>query len=284
MFSTKKIFFSSKPHVEVKFLVIGGGGGGGAGIYDGVGGGGAGGYIEGTYEQQMFAAVAISVGAGGSVDANGAQSVLGDTVASGGGAGGTTTFWDGLIAEAPEHEEGSDGGSGGGGAGARFQDATLSGGSGIAGQGFSGGAGKNFSGVNRAGGGGGGAGAAGQAAYELPQVARAGDGGVGKTSSITGTSVSRAGGGGGTSINGVPYAGQGYSGGGNGGSPGAANTGGGGGGGASGGSGVVILRVPSIYSATFSNGVTHMTASVDGDSVYTVTATTGNETVTFTYA
>ena len=44
-------------------------------------------------------------------------------------------------------------------------------------------------------------------------------------------------------------------------------------GGATGGSGVVILRYPSSYTATFSSGVTHVTATIGSDKVSIVTAT-----------
>jgi hypothetical protein len=66
------------------------------------------------------------------------------------------------------------------------------------------------------------------------------------------------------------------------------NTGGGGGGGVnqaagSGGSGVVIIKIPSSYSAIFSSGVTQtLSTSVVGFNIYTVTATsTTSETVAF---
>jgi hypothetical protein len=74
---------------------------------------------------------------------------------------------------------------------------------------------------------------------------------------------------------------------------GTANTGGGGGGGGynftsgvtsrggAGGSGVVIIRVPSFYAATFSAGVTQTSSTVGGDTVYTVTAAGATDTVTF---
>lgn len=67
------------------------------------------------------------------------------------------------------------------------------------------------------------------------------------------------------------------------------NTGGGGGGaynfaGGNGGSGVVIIKIPSTNTATFSAGVTSsLDTSVAGYKIYTVTATsTASETVTFT--
>ena len=71
---------------------------------------------------------------------------------------------------------------------------------------------------------------------------------------------------------------------------GAANTGGGGGGDwngvtttlNAGGSGVVIIKIPSTNTATFSGGVTQTNATSGGFTVYTVTATsTTSETVSF---
>jgi hypothetical protein len=61
---------------------------------------------------------------------------------------------------------------------------------------------------------------------------------------------------------------------------GAASVGSGNGTSGAGGSGVVILRVPTAYSATFSGGLTtSLSTSVTGYKTYTVTAGTG--TVTF---
>jgi hypothetical protein len=52
--------------------------------------------------------------------------------------------------------------------------------------------------------------------------------------------------------------------------------------GAAGGSGVVIIKVPSTYTATFSGGVTSSLTTSGGFNIYTVTATsTTSETVTF---
>jgi hypothetical protein len=110
-------------------------------------------------------------------------------------------------------------------------------------------------------------------------------GGIGLSSSITGTSVGRAGGGGGAGGNNVT--GTASDGGGAGGADvknsGTANTGGGGGGrvgftnSGNGGSGVVILRYPDYY--TISNpggGLTFSTSTVGTDKVTTFTAGTGN--------
>jgi hypothetical protein len=87
------------------------------------------------------------------------------------------------------------------------------------------------------------------------------------------------GGGGAGAVNAVPGAGT-------------ANTGGGGGAtssetvnrtGGAGGSGVVIIKYPDFYTATFSAGVTQSTAAPSGGfKVSTITATsTTSETVTF---
>jgi hypothetical protein len=74
------------------------------------------------------------------------------------------------------------------------------------------------------------------------------------------------------------------------GSAGTVNTGGGGGGGgnspnatgAAGGSGIVIIKYPDTYTATFSAGVTQSTSTSGGFKVSTITATsTTSETVTF---
>jgi hypothetical protein len=68
---------------------------------------------------------------------------------------------------------------------------------------------------------------------------------------------------------------------------GTANTGGGGGAwsgignSGAGGSGVVILRIPSTFSAPFSAGVTQTSATVGTDTVYTITAAGASDTVTF---
>jgi len=46
---------------------------------------------------------------------------------------------------------------------------------------------------------------------------------------------------------------------------------------------VIILRLASTITATFTSGVTQSSATVGSDKVYTITATSSsNETVTFT--
>ena len=215
----------------VEYLVIAGGGAGAAdgSTTAGNGGGGAGGYRTG-----MLAVTAqdysITVGAGGvgALSANGvsgANSVFSSITSTGGGGGGWYTSTPGAA-----------GGSGGGGA----PPSAAGGAASPAGQGNAGEAGSS----NQGGGGGG--------AAEAGGTDGTGQGGDGLASSITGSSVTRAGGGGGSRASGGARAG-GAGGGGAGGNGGAggdgsANTGGGGGAGVSGGesgsggSGIVIIR------------------------------------------
>jgi len=284
------------------FLVIAGGGAGGSGNAGG-GGGGAGGYRTsagtsgggGSAESALSLVTnipyTVTVGAGGAAISasnynttrnNGSNSVF-STVTSTGGGGGSAGDIDGAT-----------GGSGGGGNGGyAVSPFNRVGGSGTANQGYAGGNGALSSGAYSAGGGGG-AGAVGGAVSGTT----AGSGGVGVASSITGSSVTRAGGGGGGS--GTGTGGAGGTGGGGAGvsgsttpaTSGTANTGGGGGGtgqggttitSGAGGSGVVIIKIPDTRTATFSSGVTSsLSTAVAGFKIYTVTATsTTSETVTF---
>lgn len=283
------------PGIPLEYLVIAGGGPGGGGIG---GGGGAGGYrsniagessggasvAEAAFSIAKNTAYAVTVGAGGARGAtegatgtSGSNSTFATFTSTGGGYGGGSHL----------NRPGANGGSGGG-EGARGSSYPY--GQGTAGQGFRGGSG---SGGDRVTGGGGGAGEVGQNYVNTNQSGR---GGNGVTSSITGSAVTRAGGGGGGSYNGAVSGAGGSGGGGAGnaaGSPqnGAAatvNTGSGGGGGSgnnglggNGGSGVVILRYPASYTATFSAGVTQTTATVSGFKVSTITAAGANDTVTF---
>ena len=232
---------------SVDYIIVAGGGAGGGGRNNS-GGGGAGGMLVGTSVNMTAGTHAITVGAGGSAPNNtfggsGQNSVLDSFTALGGGGGGShsSTF----IGQA--------GGSGGG-----ASQASYAGGAGTSGQGNSGG-GDLFA----AGGGGGGKGAAaftGSGGSSYTHGAAGVAGGVGLSSSISGSAVFYAGGGGGgqrTAYN-VPQGAGGNGGGGNGGLDtgsgfdGAANTGGGGGGaggndaslryGGAGGSGIVIVR------------------------------------------
>lgn len=228
-------------------------GGGGTGSY---GGGGAGGYLTGTIAATPTTTYTITVGSGGAAGipgvtngSNGANtSITGVTVAVGGGCS------DG------------NGGSGGGSTG-------LTPGSGTAGQGNDGGIGIDGNSC----GGGGGAGAAGSPA---PASNFGGAGGIGVASTITGSSVYRAGGGGGRGSSGGGAGGVGGGGaGGNGGTGGSgtANTGGGGGGNAgSGGSGVVIFSIPTT---NYTGSVTGSpTVTING--IYTVLTYTSSGTYT----
>jgi len=225
---------------RVEYLVIaGGGGGGGNSGASGGGGGGAGGYRAGELEVAAQA-YSITVGAGGAREVNGSNSVFSSITSIGGGRGGLSSS-----------SAGAAGGSGGGGT----RNSCSAGGAGTTGQGFAGAAGCTGGGDGMGGGGG-----AGSVGLGGPSSVIGGRGGNGITSSITGTSVFRAGGGGGGGYD-SSAGGAGGSGGGGAGAPGAsgpgvagtANTGGGGGGGGdesghagtyggAGGSGVVIIR------------------------------------------
>jgi hypothetical protein len=244
---------------NVEYLVVAGGGG--SGIF--AGGGGAGGLLSNTTSITLGTPYTVTVGAGGSgssgtVDStpvwgsNGANSVFGGIVASGGGGGASRqSGYSGLA--------GRDGGSGGGASPA--DNNSQLGGNAIPGQGTKGG---DQVSVGWGGGGGGGAGAAGGNGSGNA----AGNGGIGIESSISGTATYYAGGGGASTYSGgVPPAGTGgLGGGGNGtkvdnaaGGSGTTNTGGGGGGGGystgtggSGGSGIVIIRYADNYDAAVS--------------------------------
>ena len=230
--------------LDVEYLVIGGGGGGGN---DHGGGGGAGGYRTGGLTLPI-AAYPTTVGGGGAGAPNvrgstaargvsGQNSVFGSITSTGGGGGGGTN-------SPGATTQGLPGGSGGGGAGFGSPRAAGAGTiSGLATQGYPGGIGGSNA-PDYQGGGGGGAGGAGNtgAPDRIILNGLTGDGnargGDGKSSSITGATVARAGGGGGCSRyqNGPTPGGVGTFGGGSG-SPttaraqsGQTNTGGGGGG------------------------------------------------------
>lgn len=270
-------FTAALPALE--YLVIAGGGGGGGNIY--AGGGGAGGYrssvtseasgggasAESVFTFDLATNYTITVGAGGSDDSSGSNSVFNTVTSIGGGSGGSEN-----------NDSGGNGGSGGGGAGNNNLSTNTpqdNGGDGTVNQGFGGGGGIRAT-AGDAGGGGGGAGEAG---FDAGNFLPCGFGGDGIESSITGTATFRAGGGGGKSSD---SSGGGAGGGGGADQNGTANTGGGGGGnnssgsGGSGGSGIVILRYSSAYSITIGAGLTG-TENTDGDFKYAeITAGTGN--------
>jgi len=284
--STAIFFRSSLGAIPIEYLVIAGGGGGGAqqATNGSGGGGGAGGYrtnktgqtsgggasAEPSFYASQGATFTVTVGAGGATRANasaqagadGSNSVFAVITSLGGGGGGSQ------ITET----SGRTGGSGGGG---KAYVATDNGGAGTTGQGYRGGR-SNTGGQEGGAGGGGGAGGVGQTGT----TNGLGVAGIGVSSNITGSSVTRAvGGEGGDKGNVVVAAG------------GGANTGGGGGGGSNGntttgpnaGSGVVIIAYETKYPAitTIGAGLTYSvdTSSRTGYRVYTFTA--GTDTVTF---
>ena len=255
----------SVPPYSVDFLVVGGGGGGGGGI---AAGGGAGGYRTSTQFVVIGTVITVTVGDGGAGGVGNANGTSGSASSiSGSGLTTITSAGGGFGAGITAGPTGGSGGSGGGG-----QYPSAAGGSGNTpntspSQGNNGGTGGS-NGGNRGGGGGGGASAVGSN--------NAGTGGAlggnGTASSITGSSVTRAGGGGGgsdsgpTGTGGTGGGGDGKSGGGNG-TAGTANTGGGGGAGGvsgnggNGGKGVVILSVPTAkYSSTTTGSPTVTTS------------------------
>ena len=261
---------------SVDFLVIAGGGGGGSsgGDADRIGGGGAGGYRTSTQTVSVGTEITVTVGDGGATNTNGSDSSISGsgltTITSAGGGAGSSTSADG-----------SSGGSGGGGGGAFASTGTSSGGAGNTpstspSQGNNGGGGYHTPGIDAGGGGGGGAGGVGVTAGPSPIAVP--NGGVGSASSITGSSVTRAGGGGGRQANSSNGTG-GTGGGGNGGSSptaGTANTGGGGGGGnsgASGGKGVIILSMPDASYSGTTTGSPTVATGVSGKTVLTFTGT-----------
>jgi hypothetical protein len=168
----------------VEYLVIGAGGSGGE--YGG--GGGAGGYLSGS-TSVTATAYPITVGEGfkhpsaGNYNINGTpggNSVFSSITATGGGGGGswdggpTSSLDGGSGGGAEGHASGGGGGAGGaGGNGSGGPQRPTRAGTGIVGQGFPGGLG-----------------------YSAPATV-SGNGGIGLASSITGSSVVRAGGGGG---------------------------------------------------------------------------------------
>jgi hypothetical protein len=281
---------SGTPMSGVNILIIGGGGGGGTGLASGAGG--AGGYREFTKKYYTDTNYTVTIGAGGSANANGSNSSV-ERIGTGGGAGGSISS-----------TTGGNGGSGGGGGGgfAGSKGSTTSPRCNGTSQGNNGS--DYTSGLG--GGGGGGAGA----------TTSNRNGGSGTASSITGSSVTRAGGGGGGDSNGgfgntaTPGSG-GSGGGGNGGSGnqsnnssqaagdnGTVNTGGGGGGGAyykdsptgsslsgtggNGGSGFVVLKFPDTYTITIGSGLTSSSSTSGGYTIVQFTA--GTDTISFSIA
>jgi len=291
------------PSITVDYLVIAGGGAGG---HVG-GGGGAGGYLNSyggeasggnsttlvalnlslntTYTVIVGAGGATGTSSGNADDGNDSKfGIVGSEIIAIGGGGG-----------AKSSSNANPGGGSGGGGGSNTNSQT--GAAGTTNQGSAGG--DNYTLWPYTAGGGGGAGGAGNNGSGT-----GGNGGAGLSSSITGIATIRAGGGGGCAQQSQPGGTGGTGGGGNGtgdstqGGAGTVNTGSGGGGGGyvgtggdggAGGSGIIILRVSSTTTATFTAGVTSALTQVgggtwtSGDKVYTITATSsGSETVSFT--
>jgi hypothetical protein len=274
--------------IAVDYLVVAGGGGAGLNYS---GGGGGGGLLTNSVTVAPGVTYSITVGGGGATSATGSNSSI-----SGSGFTTVTSIGGGYGGAYPSPDNGANGGSGGGG-GSSFTAGI--GGKGVypgsaylsqARQGYDGGDALSAGGYST--GGGGGAGAAGQPPAGL-QASKGGDGGIGLTSSITGTSTYYAGGGGGYGYNSDKGIG-GLGGGGNGGgnpipvasTAGATNTGGGGGGGTTdgsggggkaGGSGVIILRFLSTVTPTGTTG----SPTITTDGSYSVYKFTASGSITF---
>ena len=266
---------------SIDFLVVAGGGGGGQG---GGGAGGAGGYRTSTQTVNAGKAITVTVGNGGTGSTFGSNNNTSGSNSSISGTGLSTITSAGGGKGGNDGENGTAGGSGGGGG-----QTGTSGGAGNTPntspvQGFAGG--NSIVGTldNRPCGGGGGAFEVG----ENSTTGLGGAGGDGVASSITGSSITRAGGGGGGAGSLSTSAGAGGAGGGgaggkgiNSGTSGTVNTGGGGGGaggsgggnGGAGGKGVVILSMPDAnYSGTTTGSPTVVTG-VSGKTVLTFNGT-----------
>ena len=234
---------------KVEVLCVAGGGGGGN--YFG-GGGGAGGLLyNSAFTINSNVAIGVTVGAGGT----GGFGNSNLSVYTSGTVGGNSIF-SGLISYGGGVGNGYDTGgtqNGGSGGGGRIYNGT--GGTGISGQGNSGGRGTHsnttFPDDSRVGGGGGGAG--GPGGISTVSSIQRGCGGPGLTYSISGNSLTYAGGGAGTGDStGIPGSGIGGAGGANVGGNAYPNTGSGGGGsgnqtssqGGNGSNGIVIVRYP----------------------------------------
>jgi hypothetical protein len=272
---------------DIDFLVIAGGGGGGGANHGG--GGGAGGYRTSTQTGiSLGTVITVTVGDGGTNGTyltNGGQGS--DSSISGSGLTTITSAGGGLgVNDTRPTSPGASGGSGGGGS----FGSTNTGGAGNTpstspSQGNNGGNGTDNLAPNYGSGGGGGAGGVGGNGTGTT----GGNGGNGTASSITGSSVTRAGGGGGSSSSGGTPGTGGTGGGGDGSTNGANATAGtintGSGGGASGGGGspgntqvagaggkgVVILSMPDASYSGTTTGSPTVATGVSGKTVLTFT-------------
>jgi hypothetical protein len=296
-------------NLTVDYLVVAGGGGAARGNYSS-GGGGAGGLLTNWLGSGLALATStnytINVGVGGTGVLNGAGGSGGDSYISGSGittitayGGGGGYGYQGAGGSGP----GASGGSGGGGSGEAPPSA--GGAATPAGQGNAGGGGGDQA-PTYGGGGGGGAGAIGATSNS----SSSGAGGIGlvvdiidttnasasNVGEVSGSNVYYAGGGGGAAEGTSTFAGGGTGGGGSGGNTptqafdGSPNTGGGAGGndglswsGKNGGSGVVILRYPNNFTATYTAGTGGVagTETAIGTSDKYIIITAGTGTVTF---
>jgi len=284
---------TTNQNIPVQYLVIAGGGSGSRAPNVGAGGGGAGGVV--THTTNLVAAnYSVSVGAGGAA-------YPGSSSYDGGGNNGSVTSAFGAAPNGggrgnyygvgSNYVGASAGGSGGGGGWNNNTAGGVSQGTVPAGATFYGNAGGT--GSNYSAGGGGGAGAVGYNAENTGGFD--GRGGIGITSSITGSSVYYAGGGGAGNSTNPTVGGLGGGGTGYGGTSapvataGTVNLGGGGGGSGgtgydtfpnrpsgAGGSGVVIARYPSSYVITLGAGLVGSTTTVGTDKVTTITSGSGN--------
>ena len=236
------------PIYSISYLMIAGGGGGGFNSFQGSGGGGAGGFLLNTTTVTINTGYSITIGAGGAVNTKGVNSTALSLTASAGGAG------------AGDNPSIINGGSGGGQSVRDRSEENFGPGSGVLGQGFSGGFGSGYTG-----GGGGGASQSGQGI----------NGGAGRSSSISGTAITYGGGGGGGNRQNGPGGAGGLGGGGSNGVAGATNRGAGGAGGGSdpgafsasaGGSGIVIISYTGAQ-----RGTGGTITSVSGNTIHTFT-------------
>jgi hypothetical protein len=273
----------------VETLVVGGGGGGGGGFNDDAAGGGGGGgaFLPGSLVLTGTTSYGVTVGGSGTAGSgssnvrggNGGDSIFSTVTANGGAGGGTYSGFGDMGMNGISNGNAS--GSGGGGAGTNTNPGGTGGVYGSSGGSHTGTGQSNNSTSCGGGGGAGGIGSNGVA------NSTGGNGGIGKSSSISGALVYYAGGGAGGSSQGAT-GGGGLGGGGDRGAPGSgdgngnngfsgiANTGGGGGGasagnttvsGGTGGSGIVIIKYPGPQKAT---GGT--ITSVNGYTIHTFTA------------
>ena len=240
----------------------------------------------------------VTVGAGGAINTNGSNSVFSGTDSSS-SAFSKTAIGGGRGAGGTNNSSASTGGSGGGGGwvyadslGTNYSSARYNGQAGTSNQGTAGGDEAGIIDPTNAflcsllfdptycidtgtstfcAGGGGGAGTAGQDAGTDSDGDDGGDGGNGLASSITGSSVTRAGGGGGEANGSRPNSAVNGSGG-----TGSSAAGGGGNYRSAGQNGTVILRYPNTVTISFDSAqLTGTTATVGSDKVTTFTAGSG---------